>query len=204
MNLDPAEIRILGCLLEKERHTPEYYPLSLHALTTACNQSTNREPVVDYSEKLVQDTLYILRDKKVVTAVFGAGSRVQKFRHNLPDLFTLDPREIAVLTVLLLRGAQTVGEIRSRSERVAAWNSLEEVETTLAALTGGDEPLVRTLPTRPGQKEQRHIHLLGSTPDEDPVPVRPLPGGPSRLDRLEAELTSLRAEFEQFKKQFES
>lgn len=204
MNLDPTEIRILGCLLEKERLTPEYYPLSLHALTAACNQSTNREPVVDFSEKLVEDTLYSLREKKVVTAVFGAGSRVQKFRHNLPDLFTLEPREVAVLTVLFLRGAQTVGEIRSRSERMGAWESLEQVEKTLVALSAGDEPLVRTLPTRPGQKEQRHIHLLGSAPDEEPVPDRPLPGGPSRIDRLEAELASLRAEFDLFKKQFES
>lgn len=204
MNLDPTEIRILGSLLEKERLTPENYPLSLNSLTSACNQSTNREPVVDYSEKFVEETLFVMREKKIATVVFGAGSRVQKYRHNLPDLYTLTPEETALLCILLLRGPQTVGELRIRSERMIPWPDLAAVEKVLTGLSSGDEPLVSLLPMRPGQKEQRYIQLLGETLEaETPVFTPPVSGTQTRMDRLEAELASLRAEFEAFKKQFE-
>ena len=202
MNFETAEVRILGCLLEKERLTPENYPLSLHGLTTACNQTTNREPVVDYSEKLVEETLGSMREKKVATVVFGGGSRVAKYRHNLPDLYTLSEEELALLTVLLLRGPQTLGELRTRSERMHPWDGLPAVETVLAGLSAGDEPLVRLLPIRSGQKEQRYIQLLGATEEADAGAI-PASGTPTRMDRIEAELARLREEFETFKKQFE-
>ncbi|MEO7932468.1 MAG: YceH family protein [Chthoniobacterales bacterium] len=204
MNLDPIETRILGCLLEKERLTPENYPLSLNSLTAACNQTTNREPVVDFSEKLVEETLANMREKKIATVVFGAGSRVQKYRHNLGDHFTLTPAEIALLCILLLRGPQTVGELRTRSERMTPWESLAQVESVLTGLAAGDEPLVRLLPMRPGQKEQRYLQLLGATMEiEVPLDTPSAPATPTRMDRMEAELASLRAEFESFRKQFE-
>lgn len=204
MNLDSLEVRILGCLLEKERLTPENYPLSLNSLTAACNQSTNREPMVDYSEKLVEATLLTMREKKIATVVFGAGSRVQKYRHNLPDHFTLTAEEMALLCTLLLRGPQTVGELRTRSDRMIPWDSLAAVESVLTGLASGEEPLVRLLPMRPGQKEQRYLQLLGETVESEPtVSLTPNYGTPSRIDLLEAALASLRVEFETFKKQFE-
>lgn len=205
MILDLAEIRILGCFLEKERLTPENYPLSLNSLTSACNQTTNREPVVDYSEKFVEEALFVMREKKFATVVFGAGSRVQKYRHNLPDLYTLSPEETALICILLLRGPQTIGELRSRSERMISWAGLSAVENVLAGLTTGSEPLVQLLPMRPGQKEQRYIQLLGETLEiEIPLNIQLPSGAPTRLDRLESEMAGLRAEFEAFKKQFEA
>ncbi|HEY5752265.1 MAG TPA: YceH family protein [Chthoniobacterales bacterium] len=210
MTLSPIEIRILGCLLEKERLTPENYPLSLNALTNACNQSTNREPVVAYDEKAVDDALFSLREKKFATVVFGAGSRVQKYRHNLPNLFELTRQETALLTVLLLRGSQTPGELRQRTDRLASFSGgLDEVEKTLEDLAAGSDPLVRVLPPRPGQKERRYVQLLGGEPDMDALnavvfaEIQSTPAQPTRIDRLEAELAALRAEFEAFKKQFE-
>ena len=131
LNLAPLEARILGCLLEKERTTPESYPLSLNGLVAACNQTTNREPVTAYDEKTVEDGIVALREKKLVTVVFGSGSRVQKYRHNLPEHFELDRPDIAVMCVLLLRGPQTAGELRSRTERLFHFASLAELETCL-------------------------------------------------------------------------
>ncbi|HEY5891612.1 MAG TPA: YceH family protein [Chthoniobacterales bacterium] len=212
MTLSSIEIRILGCLLEKERLTPENYPLSINALTNACNQSTNRDPVVAFDEKAVDDALFALREKKFATVVFGAGSRVQKYRHNLPDHFELTRQETALLTVLLLRGPQTPGELRQRTDRLAGFpGGLDEVEKALDDLAAGGDPLVRVLPARPGQKERRYVQLLGGEPDMEAlnaaisVDLPPSTASqPTRIDRLEAELAALRAEFEAFKKQFES
>ena len=144
--LTPVETRILGCLLEKERITPENYPLSLNSLIAACNQSTNRDPIVAYDAKTVEAGLDGLRQKKLATMIMSAGSRVPKYRHDLLNHFELNPREVALLCVLLLRGPQTLGELRSRTERLQFFDSLEQVESFLAELAKGDSPLVRVLP----------------------------------------------------------
>src|SRR5207302_1949137 len=130
--------------------------------TAACNQSTNRDPVVAYDEKTVESGVASLREKKLATVVFGGGSRVQKYRHSLLDHLNLEPREIALLCVLLLRGPQTPGELRTRTERMHSFNTLEEVESCLADLANGDAPLVRVLPARAGQKEKRYVQLLSA------------------------------------------
>jgi uncharacterized protein len=206
-DLDPTETRILGCLLEKERLVPENYPLSLNALTAACNQTTNRDPVLTLEERAVDAGITSLREKRLATMIHSAGSRVAKYRHNLPDHYDLAPREIALLCVLLLRGPQTVGELRTRTERMAAIPSVEETEAILLNLAKGDAPLIRVLPTRPGQKEKRYVQLLSGEPSEEPVApaVDPLHTGSARVGRveaLEAEVTALRAEVEQLREEF--
>jgi len=211
----------LGCLIEKERITPEGYPLSLHALTAACNQSTARDPVTSYDEKVVEQGLDALREKKLATMVWGAGSRVQKFRHNLPDAYDLEPGEIAVLCVLMLRGRQTPGELRTRTERMNAFANTEAVEACLQKLMEGSDPLVRILPHSPGQKERRYVQLLSGEPAaeeagavvaaSEPAGVAGVPvTQKSRVDLLEAEVSALKAEiaalreeFAGFRKQFE-
>jgi hypothetical protein len=212
--LSPIETRVLGCLLEKERVTPENYPLSLHALTAACNQSTNRDPVVSYDEKTIEAALDGLRGKKLATMVWAAGARVQKFRHNLLDEFNLTPGDVALLCVLMLRGAQTPGELRARTERLHVFANVEEVEQCLHGLAEGDAPLVRILPPRPGQKEKRCVQLLSGESDADigasAEPHEIKAAEPSRVEALEgkvaalrSELAALRDEFAAFRKQFE-
>ncbi len=169
MTLSPVETRVLGCLMEKERTTPETYPLTLNSLIAACNQSTNRDPVMTLGDREVENALDELRQKKLATVVFGAGSRVQKYRHILPDIYNLSPQEYALLCVLLLRGPQTVGELRGRAERMAEFAALTDAENALNGLTTGDEPLVRLLPARPGQKERRYVQLLSGEPVEIPA-----------------------------------
>ncbi len=213
--LSAVETRILGCLLEKERHTPENYPLSLHSLTAACNQSTNRDPLVSFDEKTVEQGLNTLREKKLATVIFGAGSRVQKYRHKISEHYTLDLGEISLLTVLLLRGPQTPGELRARTERINSFGSAEAVEACLDGLGKGDSPLVTLLPPRAGQKERRYVQMLSAeatrrdtfAPAGD-AGMKETP--PSRLQMLEHELTNLREEvrglreeFAAFRKQFE-
>jgi uncharacterized protein YceH (UPF0502 family) len=214
--LSPVETRILGCLLEKERTTPENYPISLNALTAAANQSTNRDPVTSYDERTIDAGLTELRQQKLATMIHAAGSRVPKYRHNLPDHYELTPREIALLCVLMLRGPQTPGELRTRTERLAPFPSLEEVESTLNNLARGDDPLVRLLPQQPGQKERRYVQLLSGEPTAEslnpaPQTIDPGPGRSAKIEALEAELASVRTElhelrnqFETFRKQFES
>jgi uncharacterized protein len=216
--LTSIETRILGCLLEKERITPENYPLSLNSLIAACNQSTNRDPVVSHDEKAVEAGVDSLREKKLATMTLGAGSRVPKYRHNLLDHFELNQREVALLCVLLLRGPQTPGEIRNRAERLQFFDSLEQVESFLTNLTQGADPLVRVLPPGPGQKEKRYVQLLSGEPalatasaDEDPLPASSEKNrSQNRIEVLENEvvalrehLQQLREEFAAFRKQFE-
>ena len=159
--LDPTELRILGCLAEKQMATPEYYPLTVNALVAACNQKSNREPVMELAEGDVQRALDRLQDEKLVWKVLGG--RATRYEHNLDTNFQLDRAAKAVLTLLFLRGPQTPGELRGRSDRLHAFESIAEVEDTLRHL----DPLVQELPRRPGQKEARWVQVLGGAPAED-------------------------------------
>ncbi len=214
MTLTAVETRILGCLLEKERTTPENYPLSLHALTAACNQSTNREPITSFDEATVERGLDGLREKKLATVIWGAGARVQKYRHNLPDQYTLEPREVAVLTILLLRGPQTPGELRARTERMHPFADGPALDSCLQDLARGDAPLVRQLSAQPGQKEKRWVQLLSGEPAaaeaRSPEVAPTFVPAPTDLEVLRNEVASLksalaelREEFATFRKQFE-
>jgi uncharacterized protein YceH (UPF0502 family) len=219
-SLTPAETRILGCLLEKERITPENYPLSLNSLIAACNQSTNRDPITAYDARTVETGLDGLRQKKLAVMIMSAGSRVAKYRHELLNHFDLSPREVALLCALLLRGPQTLGELRNRTERMQFFDSLEQVESFLADLARGESPLVRVLPARPGQKESRYVQLLSGEPimpESEPIQENDSPPtearsamDTSRLEAVEkqvaelkAELRDLREELLSFRKQFE-
>ena len=164
MQRTPVEIRILGCLVEKHLTTPDNYPLSTNALVAACNQRSNRDPVVDFDERTIDTAMMELRADGLARTV--TGGRTNKHRHVLHEALGLDERALALLGVLMLRGPQTVGELRIRTERAATFIDLDEVEATLAELAALEQPLVRRLERRPGQKEPRWVHLLGGEPDE--------------------------------------
>jgi len=210
--LSEIEARITGALIEKQLTTPEYYPLTLNALVAACNQKTNREPVVAYTEAMVQKSLDDLRERNLAYVFYGSTSRVPKYKHILDKVYELDAPEVAVLCVLMLRGAQTLGELRERTGRLYEFSGLGEVNETLDGLMRKDEPLVARLERQPGQKEVRYAHLL-SGEAQQPAPKIPAPNNPAdddRLTRLEQEVGNLRDElaafrqtFEDFKKQFE-
>ncbi len=209
--LTDIEARVLGSLIEKQVTTPEYYPLTLNALTLACNQKNNRYPVTAYSENQVADALESLREKNLAYVFYGSTSRVPKYKHVMPEVMHLNHAEVALMCVLLLRGAQTLGELRGNAARLHEFASLEEVEQTLNALISRDtEPLVARLPRQPGQKEGRFAHLLSGEIDVDAVaPVMPSVAAPRRssleqkVDELAAEVEQLKQQFEEFKKQFE-
>lgn len=219
--LNAAEIRVLGSLIEKQIATPDYYPLTLNSLTLACNQLTNRDPVVLFEEQTVVRALDGLRDQRLATQFHGAESRVAKYKHTLSDVFLLTPAEIALLGVLMLRGPQTIGELRTRSERLFTFDNLPEVEASLTALaTRESGPLVTKLPRQPGTKESRYAHLLSGPVDlgatASPISPAPEPATVAvraeneRLAKLEEETASLRRElaelrqqFAEFRKQFE-
>lgn len=192
--LDPVEIRVLGSLLEKQLATPEYYPLTSNALVAACNQKSNREPVLELSEDEVRGALARLQELQLVWEIHGG--RVHRYDHRLDGRWGLTPATKAVLTLLLLRGPQTPGELRGRSERLFAFGSVEAVEEELRYLSRGDEPLVRELPRRPGQKESRWTHLVGEqTPvvaDTAPPANRTAESLTGRIERLEREIEELR------------
>jgi uncharacterized protein YceH (UPF0502 family) len=204
VDLTPEQLRVLGCLVEKQLATPQQYPLSLNALIAACNQSTNREPVVDYGEDDVRGALAGLRDHALVKTFYATGSRTPKYGHLLEDFFELGAEHTAVLAILLLRGPQTPGELRARAERLFAFAGQAEIEAALAALAEHPYgPLVRRLERRPGQKEARHVHLLGGEPaDVEPEPVDGSDRRPSssatveELGRLRAEVDDLRSRLE--------
>src|SRR5271156_1780022 len=158
--LDPVEARVLGSLLEKEITTPEYYPLSLNALLNACNQKSNRDPMVHFDEETVDRVLDVLRDKGLLLNITGAGSRVPKYGHRLSEKLNLGRREMAVLCELMLRGPQTLGELRTRAERMHPFDDLAEVESVLDRMP----ELAVKLPRRPGEKEARYAHLLSGAP----------------------------------------
>jgi uncharacterized protein YceH (UPF0502 family) len=213
--LTQNEARVLGALIEKDITTPDYYPMSLNALINACNQKNNREPVTALDESAVRAALDGLQNQGLAGPAHGADSRVTKFEHRAYEKLNLGRREIAVLCVLLLRGAQTPGELRGRTERFYNFEDLADVQSTLQRLIDRDPPLVKVLPRQPGTKEARFIHLLAG--DTEPstattateVEAR-TSGNGSRLEQLEAEVAGLRQElaelkqqFAEFKKQFE-
>jgi len=220
--LDVLSLRVLGALLEKQMSTPEYYPLTLNALVNACNQSSNRDPVMVLEEAAVLSALDALRDQKLAWAVNAAGSRVTKYDHALRERFDLSEQEAAVLCELILRGPQTPGELRSRTARLYPFTDLSEVDAALACLMEAENPLVMSLPKQPGSRELRYRHLLGVHEDprdtqpirvlSDPRETRPLPPLQEIIDlqELQKEVTGLRTEldelrnaFEAFRKQFE-
>jgi uncharacterized protein len=195
---DAVEVRVLGCLLEKQRTTPDAYPLSLNALRLACNQSTNRHPVVDYDEPTIRDALGRLHRRGWTRLASGAGSRAAKYRHLLDEAIGLGRDEQAVLCVLMLRGPQTPGELKGRSERMHPFADLAAIEDVLERL--GDRGLVARVGRRPGQKEDRVAQRLGGDEEPDAVdaPAAPAPAGDAdpaaRVQRLERAVDELRAE----------
>jgi uncharacterized protein YceH (UPF0502 family) len=215
--LNEVEARVLGCLIEKEMTTPEYYPLSLNALTNACNQKSNRDPVMVLAEEDVVRALNRMRFNQL-TVVSGESSRVAKYRHLLAENMGLVPAELAVICELLVRGPQTVGELRTRCERMYSFPDPAAIEEVLKELTEREDPLIVRLPRQPGRKEARNAHLFSGMPDltaaeqeTSPEPARArVQAGDDRMARLEQEVAGLRGEVaglrqlvEEFKKQFE-
>lgn len=214
--LNEIETRIMGSLVEKQLTTPEYYPLTLNALVAACNQKSNRDPVVSYDGKTVTDALERLRDRNLVYVFYGSTSRVPKYKHMLPSVYELEPSEVALLCVMMLRGPQTLGELRERTGRLYQFQGLGEVQESLDGLTRREEPLVLKLERMPGQKEARFAHLLSGPVDVEALAAASAQrstggaGSSERLEALEQEVQSLRSEvsrlsemFDEFRKQFE-
>ena len=217
VTLNEVEVRVLGCLIEKEMTTPEYYPLSLNALTNACNQKSNRDPVMALAEEDVVRALNRMRFNQL-TVVSGESSRVAKYRHLLAENMGLIPAELAVICELLVRGPQTVGELRTRCERMYSFPDLNAVEEVLKELTERENPLIVRMPRQPGRKEARNAHLFSGLPDmsaeaqeasPEPARVRVM-AEDERMVKLEEEVATLRTEVaglrqivEEFKSQFE-
>ena len=207
MELTPEEVRVLGCLLEKEATTPDQYPLTTNALLSACNQKSNRDPVVAYDDRTIDGTVLALRERGLARTIKGTG-RAWKHKHVLDEAWGLGAGELAVMTVLMLRGPQTPGELRTRTERIHPFDSLDEVDAVLDRLAGGEEPWVVQLERRPGQKEARWAHLLTGEPDEPAavpsaaVPAAAVPASPAapppagEVAELRAEVADLRSRIE--------
>ena len=219
MQLNAIEIRVIGCLIEKEVTTPDYYPMTLNGLVNACNQKSNRDPVVSLDEKSVLRALDSLRDKKLALMISSAGGRVPKYEHKFTEMYAFLPEDVAVLCVLMLRGPQTAGEIRGRTGRLYKFETLEEVESALARLMAREpDPMVMKLPRQAGRKESRTMHLFAGEPVIDEDEVQPavesarleLQAEDERIATLEAEVLFLREQMEAvkqelatFRKQFE-
>jgi uncharacterized protein len=216
IKLTETEVRVLGALIEKDITTPEYYPLSLNALVNACNQKTNRDPVMQLDEDAVRDAIEDLEQKRLAGPAHGADSRVTKYEQRLQEVFNFTRPEIAVLCVLLLRGPQTPGELRGRAERMHRFEALDDVQSALQKLMQREPPLTKVLPRQPGMKESRYTHLLAGHVVESEaavqagVTVERTPVDGDRVARLEEEVEELRRELgevkdqlERFRKQFE-
>jgi uncharacterized protein len=215
--LTDIEVRVLGALVEKQVTTPEYYPLTLNALTLACNQKNNRHPVTSYSENEVANALETLREKSLTYVFHGSTSRVPKYKHVVPEVMHLNPAETALMCALMLRGPQTLGELRSNAGRFHEFSGLDEVDETLNGLAVREpEPLVVRLQRQPGQKEARVAHLLSGDPPEEIISETATPRASSRQnerERIESleqsvaslteEVKNLQQQFSDFKKQFE-
>jgi uncharacterized protein YceH (UPF0502 family) len=218
-SLSDVEVRVLGALVEKENTTPEYYPLSLNALVNACNQKSNREPVMALDEDTVRSAIRSLNDLGLTRFASSADSRVGKYEHRLNETFNFHRHELAILCVLLLRGPQTPGELRTRTERMYAFEDLESVHNALNLLSKREPPLVKVLPRQPGTKESRYTHLLSPVAEGDHAPgvaqesfagQATTAARTDKMSEMEAEVAQLRSEvaalkeqFAQFRKQFE-
>jgi uncharacterized protein len=203
--LNAAEARVLGALVEKEITTPEYYPLSLNALVNACNQKNNREPVMNLDEDAVRTALRGLDDDGLAGPSRGAESRVTKYEHHLQEVFNFTRGETAVMCVLLLRGPQTPGELRGRTERMHRFEAVDDVIGTLQRLTQREPALVAALPRQPGTKETRYSHLLSGEVDAAQAPEAGIVAAPDddRVERLAAEVAELRREVEELREKVE-
>jgi uncharacterized protein YceH (UPF0502 family) len=213
--LNEVEARVLGALMEKESTTPEYYPLSLNALVNACNQKSNREPVMNLDEDTVRTALYNLKNKGLAANASGTDSRVAKYEHRMQEVFNFTRGENAVMCVLLLRGPQTPGELRGRTERMFRFEELTDVQSVLQRLMSREPPLVKVLPRQPGTKEARYAHLLSGDVQGFDAPAAAAvsasdSGSDARITRLEEEVERLREQVrdltqqvERFRQQFE-
>jgi uncharacterized protein len=210
MDLSPIEVRVLGCLMEKQVTTPDQYPLTPNSVRLACNQTTNRSPVATYAEHEVIAALASLRERGLTRIVYSPSNRAAKHRHIADEAWKLDDAESAVMTVLALRGAQTTGEIKQRTDRLHSFSSLEEVERCLAALAARDEPFAVRLARRPGQKEERYHHLLAGPIDEDALDAefavamasassQSSGGTAARIEALEARVAELESVVDQLR-----
>ena len=207
LQLNEVECRVLGSLVEKEITTPEYYPLSLNALVNACNQKSNREPVMNLDETEVRGALLSLDKQSLVRSVSAADSRVTKFEHRLQEVFNFYRHEIAILCVLLLRGPQTPGELRGRTERMHVFDDLSAVQSSLSHLMKREPPLAKALPRLPGTKEVRYAHLLageepGWAPQREAEPEPAISDNEERVKKLEEDLAELEKEMAELKRQF--
>ena len=206
--LNEVEARVLGALLEKEITTPDYYPLSLNALANACNQKSNRDPVMNLDDDAVRNALRVLHDNSLARSVSATDSRVTKYEHRLQEAFNFDRREASIFCELLLRGPQTPGELRSRAERMHHFDDLGEVQSALQRLMSRQPPLVKVLARQPGTKESRYIHLLSG--DVEPVSSLGVHEAPAvtgrenadKLSRLESEVAEMRKDIADLKQQF--
>ena len=215
--LDDKEIRVLGSLVEKQLATPEYYPMSVNSLTAACNQKTNRDPVVEYSEDTIRDALESLREKGLATKLYGPAVRVPKHRHLMDERLRLGKSEMAVMAVLMLRGAQTIGEVRARAERMFEFREMAEVEAVLKKLMErSPDPLVTRIPRQAGHREDRYAHLLSgevAIPEAVDTPPHRTSTGPARDERIEQleeevaalkdALEALQTAFNEFRRSFQ-
>ncbi len=213
--LDATEVRVLGALIEKDITTPDYYPLSLNALVNACNQKSSRDPVMNLDEDEVRQALRSLNEKRLAGEVSSADSRVPKYEHRAQEVFNFTRGETAVICVLLLRGAQTPGELRTRSERMHRFEDLSDVQSTLQRLAQRQPPLVKALPRQPGTKEVRYVHLLAGDVEigeGEPAPIRAsfssvaderVAALEETVKALGQKITDLQQQFAAFRKQFE-
>lgn len=210
--LNEIEARVVGALVEKQLTTPEYYPLTLNALVNACNQKNNRDPVMSLDETTVSRALEGLRDRNIVYVFYGSTSRVPKYKHMLPSVYDLEPAEVALVAVLMLRGPQTLGELKERTGRLHEFTNLGEVQEWLDKLIGRDDPLVTKLERLSGQKDARYAHLLSGEIDVEAMaashaashPSRTAAGiDPLRIETLETEVARLNTEIEQLKSALE-
>ena len=200
--LNAQEIRVLGSLIEKSKTTPDYYPMTLNALTLACNQKSSRKPVVEYDEETVVLTLDSLKKKGLISTATGGGSRAVKYKHNLSIAFPLVPAELAVICLLFLRGSQTPGEINTNSNRLYDFESLEDVQQVLEKLADSEMPYIVQLPKRTGQKEMRFMHLFSGEPAIEEDDIREEPARKS-VNELESRVATLEENYTQLKEDFD-
>lgn len=202
--LDDAELRVLGSLMEKSRTTPDYYPMTVNSLIAACNQKTSRNPVVQYNEETVVLALNTLKKRGLVSTATGGTDRVVKYKHNFAIVYPVIPSQVAIICLLILRGPQTPGELNTNSGRLYEFESIEDVQDLLTELSSGDHPFIKQLPRRPGQKEQRYVHLLGGSADwSDESAFEELPKASSGGGGLEARVAKLEQELAELKEAFD-